>query len=101
MPPVERVHESLEPLLALPPRGLERQDACIVVAAMAPPVRLPPRPALAAKGAVLALPPRVRVKHRALDRLQHLGHQAEEPDARGTVPLRPVPAQLGLFGLRQ
>src|SRR5262249_10381531 len=30
MPPVERVHESLEPLFSLPPRGLERQGACIV-----------------------------------------------------------------------
>src|SRR5437867_6325094 len=54
-----------------------------------------PRPALAPKHAVLALPPNDRVKHAGLDRPQHLRHKAEQPHVRRAITRRPVPVQFG------
>jgi hypothetical protein len=41
------------------------------------------------------------MEHARLDRVQHLGHQPEEPKARGAIALRPVAAELGLLRLGQ
>jgi hypothetical protein len=42
------------------------------------------------------------MEHARLDRVQHLGHEAEQPDAGGTIPLRLLVAvQLRLLRLRQ
>jgi hypothetical protein len=63
--------------------------------------RSPPRPAAAPDRAVLAVPADARRKRAGLDRAQHLGRQAVEPDVGRAVASGPVAVELRLPRLRQ